>query len=52
MSAEPVVTTPSPVAADRDHPADEYVGVRGCDLFDLAPDGRIRRKDSYRKLVT
>jgi ketosteroid isomerase-like protein len=32
--------------------AGERVRVRGCDLFDLAPDGRIRRKDSYWKLVT
>ncbi len=30
----------------------ERLRVRGCDLFDLAPDGRIRRKDSYWKLVT
>lgn len=30
----------------------EHVRVRGCDLFDLAPDGRIRRKDSYWKIVT
>jgi ketosteroid isomerase-like protein len=29
----------------------ESVAVRGCDLFDLAPDGRIRRKDSYWKIV-
>ena len=29
----------------------ERVRVRGCDLFDLAPDGRIRRKDSYWKIV-
>ena len=29
----------------------EKVRVRGCDLFDLAPDGRIRRKDSYWKIV-
>lgn len=29
----------------------EEVRVRGCDLFDLAPDGRIRRKDSYWKIV-
>ena len=29
----------------------EQVSVRGCDLFDLAPDGRIRRKDSYWKIV-
>ena len=27
------------------------VRVRGCDLFDLAEDGRIRRKDSYWKIV-
>lgn len=27
------------------------IQVRGCDLFDLAPDGRIRRKDSYWKMV-
>ena len=27
------------------------VVVRGCDLFDLAPDGRIERKDSYWKIV-
>ena len=30
----------------------EQVRVRGCDLFDLAADGRIRRKDSYWKIVT
>jgi len=29
----------------------DRVHVRGCDLFDLAPDGRIRRKDSYWKIV-
>jgi ketosteroid isomerase-like protein len=29
----------------------EQVRVRGCDLFDLADDGRIRRKDSYWKIV-
>lgn len=29
----------------------EEVRVRGCDVFDLAPDGRIRRKDSYWKIV-
>ena len=29
----------------------ETIRVRGCDLFDLAPDGRIQRKDSYWKLV-
>ena len=32
--------------------AGEQVRVRGCDLFDVAPDGRIRRKDSYWKIVT
>ncbi|MDQ3158139.1 MAG: nuclear transport factor 2 family protein [Actinomycetota bacterium] len=32
--------------------AGEPVRVRGCDLFDLAPDGRVRRKDSYWKIVT
>ena len=32
--------------------AGEQVRVKGCDLFDLAPDGRIRRKDSYWKIVT
>ena len=31
--------------------AGERVRVRGCDLLDLAPDGRIRRKDSYWKIV-
>ena len=31
--------------------AGEKVRVRGCDLFDLALDGRIRRKDSYWKIV-
>ena len=31
--------------------AGEVLRVRGCDLFDLAPDGRIRRKDSYWKIV-
>jgi ketosteroid isomerase-like protein len=30
----------------------EQIRVRGCDLFDLAPDGAIRRKDSYWKIVT
>ena len=29
----------------------KQVTVRGCDLFDLAPDGRIARKDSYWKIV-
>jgi hypothetical protein len=32
--------------------AGEPVRVRGCDLFDLAPDRRIRRKDSYWKIAT
>jgi len=32
--------------------AGEEVRVRGCDLLDLAPDGRIQRKDSYWKIVT
>ena len=31
--------------------AGEQVRVRGCDLFDLTDDGRIRRKDSYWKIV-
>jgi hypothetical protein len=30
----------------------EPVRVRGCDLLDLAGDGRVRRKDSYWKIVT
>ena len=30
----------------------EKVRVRGCDLFDLAPDGRVRRRDAYWKIVT
>lgn len=29
----------------------EQVRVRGCDLFDFDSDGRIRRKDSYWKIV-
>ena len=29
----------------------ESVRVHGCDLFDFAPDGLIRRKDSYWKIV-
>jgi ketosteroid isomerase-like protein len=33
-------------------PDGEQVRVRGCDLFDLAADGRVTRKDSYWKLVT
>lgn len=32
-------------------PTGQRVTVRGCDLFDLAADGRIRRKDSYWKIV-
>jgi ketosteroid isomerase-like protein len=32
-------------------PEGEQVRVRGCDLFDLAPDGRILRKDAYWKIV-
>jgi ketosteroid isomerase-like protein len=32
--------------------AGEQIRVRGCDLLDLAADGRIQRKDSYWKLVT
>jgi ketosteroid isomerase-like protein len=32
-------------------PEGEHVRVRGCDLFDLDGDGRIRRKDSYWKIV-
>lgn len=32
--------------------AGEQLRVRGCDLFDLAADGRVRRKDSYWKIVT
>lgn len=29
----------------------EQVRVRGCDLFDLDADGKIRRKDSYWKIL-
>ena len=32
-------------------PEGTRITVRGCDLFDLAPDGRIERKDSYWKIV-
>ena len=32
-------------------PEGQQVRVRGCDLFDLAPDGRILRKDAYWKIV-
>lgn len=32
-------------------PSGQRVAVRGCDLFDLASDGRIQRKDSYWKIV-
>lgn len=28
------------------------IDVQGCDLFDLDPEGFIRRKDSYWKMVT
>jgi hypothetical protein len=31
--------------------AGERTCVHGCDLFDLAPDGKISRKDSYWKIV-
>ena len=31
--------------------AGEQLRVRGCDLLDLAPDGQVRRKDSYWKIV-
>ena len=31
--------------------AGEKIRVRGCDLLDLDGDGRIRRKDSYWKIV-
>ena len=30
----------------------EQISVRGCDLFDLSPDGKIRRKDSYWKITS
>lgn len=30
----------------------EQVRVRGCDLFDFSPNGEIRVKDSYWKIVT
>jgi hypothetical protein len=29
----------------------DSIRVRGCDLLDLAPDGRVQRKDSYWKIV-
>jgi ketosteroid isomerase-like protein len=32
-------------------PDGQRVEVRGCDLLDLAADGRIARKDSYWKIV-
>ena len=32
-------------------PQGAQVRVRGCDLLDLTPDGRVRRKDSYWKIV-
>jgi hypothetical protein len=28
------------------------IEVHGCDLFDISADGRIRRKDSYWKIVS
>lgn|SRR5579862_802873 len=31
-------------------PDGERVEVRGCDLFDLTPNGQVRRKDSYWKI--
>ena len=30
----------------------QRVHVRGCDLFDVTPEGLIGRKDSYWKIVT
>jgi hypothetical protein len=30
----------------------DRIEVRGCDLFDLDPDGKVRRKDSYWKIRT
>ena len=33
-------------------PAGDAVCVRGCDLFDLTPDRKIQRKDSYWKIVS
>lgn len=30
----------------------EEMNVRGCDLFDLSPEGKIQRKDSYWKITT
>lgn len=30
----------------------ETTRVRGCDLFDLAPDGKVAKKDSYWKIVS
>ncbi len=32
--------------------AGERIAVRGCDLFELDQSGKIRRKDSYWKIVT
>ena len=29
----------------------ERIEVRGCDLFEFAADGRIRRKDSFWKII-
>jgi ketosteroid isomerase-like protein len=30
----------------------EQIRVRGCDLFDVSPEGKIQRKDSYWKIIT
>lgn len=30
---------------------DQRIAVRGCDLLDLTPEGKVRRKDSYWKIV-
>ena len=32
--------------------AGDAVRLRGCDLFDLTPEGKIQRKDSYWKIVS
>ena len=29
----------------------DKICVRGCDLFDISSDNRIRRKDSYWKII-
>ncbi len=31
--------------------AGDRIEVRGCDLFEFSKDGKIRRKDSYWKIV-